>query len=163
MSKAAEAPCPLLLLIWLRNFKCSKERRKQTALVGSRSNWCQSPFPTDLTLWQRRPQQSDGLWCRCGAWSWLCRRPSRSCWSCWPAVEPGPERRHHYHHHNIIKIIIIIMISRARACASMSSSLSSPWYCHINTQNTLHNRYNHDHYCGQRRAWMKAKMPTQNT
>lgn len=104
MSKAAEAPCPLLLLIWLRNFKCSKERRKQTALVGSRSNWCQSPFPTDLTLWQRRPQQSDGLWCRCGAWSWLCRRPSRSCWSCWPAVEPGPERQchPHYHHHDIV-------------------------------------------------------------
>ena len=38
MSKAAEAPCLLLLLIWLRNFKWSKERRKQMALVGSRSN-----------------------------------------------------------------------------------------------------------------------------
>ena len=49
MSKAAEAPCLLLLLIWPRNFKCSKERRKQTALVGSRSNWCQLPFPTDLS------------------------------------------------------------------------------------------------------------------
>ena len=38
MSKLAPAPSLLLLLIWPRSFKWRRERRKQVALVGGKSN-----------------------------------------------------------------------------------------------------------------------------
>ena len=116
MSKAADPPCLLLLLIWARNFKWSRERRKQMALVESFVVFFAKHDPT---LWQRRRWQSDGLWCRGWSGSSPWRRPCRSCWSCWPAVGRVPECR------------------RLHRCHRWYRSISSPQHHHINAKNVI--------------------------